>query len=189
MWRWLAYTVSGVCLLLAATSAVFWLRSYWWRDSWGYDFAKPYAFTTFASFPGEVCFIRTDEWAPAPTTMGGERRWQWRTEAYSSNHPLRAPKAYPIFPLQFAFGPMHSPFAAKPGFYAASPFWALILLFAAAAAIPVVGPLRRRRRLRRGLCETCGYDLRASPERCPECGTPRPSPHRPSTSGEAPDAT
>jgi len=30
----------------------------------------------------------------------------------------------------------------------------------------------RRRRWRQDLCPACGYDVRSSAEKCPECGTP-----------------
>jgi hypothetical protein len=38
----------------------------------------------------------------------------------------------------------------------------------------LVGSACAKRRLRHRLCPVCGYDLRASTDRCPECGTPIP---------------
>jgi hypothetical protein len=47
---------------------------------------------------------------------------------------------------------------------------------AAAALIFDRYRLRRDRRTQTGACIRCGYDLRASPDRCPECGLPRNCP-------------
>lgn len=52
------------------------------------------------------------------------------------------------------------------------PHWSLMVLLVFPAA-HFANKLRGRLHRRTGLlCRTCGYDLRASPERCPECGTP-----------------
>jgi hypothetical protein len=50
------------------------------------------------------------------------------------------------------------------------PCWLLVLLFAAGALGVEWYVRRRQRRVTPGVCARCGYDLRASPERCPECG-------------------
>jgi hypothetical protein len=54
------------------------------------------------------------------------------------------------------------------------PYWFLGLIFVAAPALRVAQMVRVRyrgsRRARHGLCSACGYDLRATADRCPECG-------------------
>jgi hypothetical protein len=51
------------------------------------------------------------------------------------------------------------------------PSWLLILIFGIPPAARIYAWRRHRRRLARtGHCSHCGYDMRATPNRCPECG-------------------
>ena len=52
-----------------------------------------------------------------------------------------------------------------------APHWLLVTAFSALPMFWLAITLRRfERRSVTGRCLTCGYDLRATPERCPECG-------------------
>ena len=50
------------------------------------------------------------------------------------------------------------------------PYWAIAFPAAIAPFIRLGRLVRGRTRSRPGMCITCGYDLRATLERCPECG-------------------
>ena len=55
-------------------------------------------------------------------------------------------------------------------------FWFPITVFSIAPLVWLTRKLRRRRRRKRNLCVTCGYNLRGNTSgRCPECGTPVPT--------------
>jgi hypothetical protein len=57
--------------------------------------------------------------------------------------------------------------------YVQAPFWAVVTLAAVLPGAWVARQVqfgRRRRRAREGCCLGCGYDLRQTPQRCPECG-------------------
>jgi hypothetical protein len=56
-------------------------------------------------------------------------------------------------------------------FFISVDFWIMIV---ALAALPITWVVLRkltRPLIETGACRTCGYDLRATPRRCPECGT------------------
>ena len=64
----------------------------------------------------------------------------------------------------------------RPGLFDRSlavPFWFVMVAFGALPAFRTA-TLWRAKRHRPGYCVTCGYDLRASRDRCPECGTAIP---------------
>jgi hypothetical protein len=50
------------------------------------------------------------------------------------------------------------------------PYWPLLVPFLVLPVAQCRASWRRARRRRAGQCLACGYDVRATPDRCPECG-------------------
>jgi hypothetical protein len=184
-------TLSLVFLALCVVTVAVGIRSYFASDSFFYSRVESVP-PWIRWFQGHVMTGRGGigvMWGvqtfPAAMRPGVERR------ASPSWHLSKDP-AYPDFRFddratthgfnygQFAHGPRTSgSFAGMPGSSGTQlivPLWCPFVLFALLAVPGTLTWHRRRRarwRQRENRCASCGYDLRASGGRCPECGTAR----------------
>ena len=168
-------------LLIFLAGLGVWVRSYFVRDlvvrqsEWiDPTLAHSSAVLFFAS-RGRVVFgyDKIAQLLPAPQPAGlngpplpkGHIRWDWMRDAPSSLGVQR-------WFNKLGFGYNRRPYNKATGSetYAWIPCWFVMLLSATLPTIVFARARRARRRQRTGCCSRCGYDLRASPDRCPECG-------------------
>ena len=99
--------------------------------------------------------------------------WRWW---FDGDEVTRDMNGYPP-----GFAARHSPYRddpARPGdqwVLAVRP-WLPAVVFAVLPAMWLRRFLKARRARRLGLCASCGYDLRETPARCPECGLEQEQP-------------
>ena len=156
---------SVLSVLLCAGILALWARSYWASDH--LITVSPLPGVTITSAWGVMTVSWYDTESPITkyyTSRAGQRSWVWISNVNSpdTGPPRRLRELLLDFQINRGEGIVNP--------YVRCPHWALAL----AAALPaplLVSRWRQRRRARVGLCPACGYDLRASPERCPECGT------------------
>jgi hypothetical protein len=109
--------------------------------------------------PGMVAFFGMTGQTP--------RTWQAGFEPVAN---VKFDWEYALLPRYLKAAPMTTPSGSLDHRMLIVPLWLLAAVFSLPKTLPVV--MRRlRHRPRPGACPNCGYDLRATPERCPECGT------------------
>ena len=79
--------------------------------------------------------------------------------------------------LRFPMDNYDSSYVARPAKvrWAVVPYWLLVAAVLAWQVPQLARRLRAARERARGVCPACGYDLQATPDRCPECGREEPA--------------
>jgi hypothetical protein len=162
---------AALSVFLFVASVILWVRSYFVGDlirHIGED-VIPNTSYFISSTSGSLSLSRYEQTSKDPAIGGGRyppgfslERWDNRAD------PLRWPTG--TIANRLGFAAEHNRLAEGDDYTLVVPYYALAV---ALLALPLVWLVRSRRRARAaaGLrCAECGYDLRATPDRCPECG-------------------
>ena len=160
--------LSALSLLLCVAACVLWVRSYRAADIVMHATVLTDSLQNanyVVSGRGGLGIVR---FSPIPRSAPGG--WSWRTER--GKPILYGNGGWPVDSRANRAG-----FALfwEPTLTAVlMPIWLVVLVTAVLPACKLLAIRGHASRRRHGLCQACGYDLRASPERCPECGTAAP---------------
>jgi hypothetical protein len=185
------HLAAGASLIVWLAAAVLWVRSYYVgdrfvRDSW--EERGDFAYFTERGVRigrGLVRFGESVQEFPRVSPDGTTFRQRMDKYWMQVGRPPYYRRTMPARPgmgmdakvdwAGFQYGRYEAPKGKSAGSPASMvqvivPLWAVV---AAATPLPATWVFRwwrRRRASFEGKCRGCGYDLRATPERCPECG-------------------
>ena len=172
MKRRLLNLLTALSLLACVAVAGLWVRSHWAEDQ-GYWTTSPTRRLGFASSSGHVKVWHQTLLRPTADSYGapgGRFHTDRASRELQPDVPGDATTGWNPLGLG-AWSRVHG----QRRYHSRGvllPYWLPLALFAIAPAHWLWRlPARRARSARSGLCARCGYDLRASPDRCPECGT------------------
>jgi hypothetical protein len=163
-------------LLLCLATVALWVRSYWRQDNLERVRGTPEMlhYVNLGSAFAELSLLAVQVIkTPTPPIMA-EHDWHYSadratvTDTLSSWANLKQLGPGTFRFRGFGYISISSHEYSVRGIY--FPHWFAALLLIILPAIRLRSILRTRRRHRAGLCPHCGYDLRATPDRCPECG-------------------
>jgi hypothetical protein len=161
MKRRLVNLLAALSLLLCAATVVLWVRSYRIADY--LSFKTDDRSIAVTSVAGQIAFMRTQ--SPYLLARDG---FDFRSV------PMQRYGRDPWGILGFGRYERH---ATLFDLYVIDlPHWALDLVTLVLPSAWYHRHWRHWKRMNERSCVRCGYDLRATPDRCPECGTAAPAP-------------
>ena len=158
--RWLFSGLAAISLTMCAATAALWLQSYWPQGEFELPFAPSFR---IASAYGDliILWLRSDSVVFSINRPASNNSYHsFSIGRYDSHWPsawVLSQVGYPVGTIGYWHLYLH--------------YWFLMIAFALPGLWRAFQIVSRNRESNAGLCSICGYDLRATPDRCPECGT------------------